>query len=49
MKIQYKLSIKRVGKKCRETYTYGDLEKALDYYELEVGKQKLEFKPTKTN
>jgi hypothetical protein len=37
MKIQYKLSIKRVGKKCRETYTYGDLEKALDYYELEVG------------
>ena len=37
MTIQYKLSIKRVGQTCREIYTYNDLEKSLDYYELEVG------------
>jgi len=37
MRIQYKLSIKRVGQKCREIYTYDDLEKSLDYYELELG------------
>jgi len=37
MKIQYKLSIKRVGQTCREIYTYNDLDKSLDYYELEVG------------
>ena len=37
MEKQYKLSIKRVGQSCREIYTYDDLDKSLDYYELEVG------------
>lgn len=37
MKNQYKLNIKRVGQTCREIYTYNDLDKSLDYYELAVG------------
>lgn len=35
--MQYKLYIRRIGKECREIYTYNNIDKALDYFELEVG------------
>lgn len=36
MKTKYKLIIKRIGSDDSEKYIYDDLDKALDYYELEV-------------